>query len=162
MISVSGVQTIGVLARGSTYVGLSCDRLASVGVGAVLRIEAFGALGERDELIPRVVEILDVSVEILEMSLEELDDVVARTFPNAPKVENGCDLCEGQACCLSIANEPQPQHRIIVVVAVAVVRPLRFREEPYVLVVADRLGWHICSFTEFSDFHDGSIHEECP
>lgn len=154
MVAVPGMEMVGVDSRRGTEVGFSSDRLTSVEIGAVLRIEALGSLGERDKLFTCHLEIVYVSIEILEMSLKEFNDVITRTFPGAPKVDDRGDLGEGQSCCLSIANEPQSQHRIIAVLAIPVVCPFWFGEKPYLLVVADRLGWDTCSFAEFSDFHD--------
>ncbi|GMQ93809.1 MAG: hypothetical protein BMS9Abin12_1289 [Acidimicrobiia bacterium] len=81
MIAVPDMQMIRVDTRRSTDV--SADRLASVGVGAVLRIEALGSLEERDELTARRAEILEVPIEILEVPIEEFNDVVTGAFPNA-------------------------------------------------------------------------------
>lgn len=154
VVAMPRTGTTRVDSRRSVYVGLSSDRLASVGIGAVLRIETLGSLGERDKLFACRVEIVYMPIEILKMSLKEFNDVTTRTFPGAPKVDDRGYLGEGQPCCLSIANEPQSQHRIIAVLAIPVVCPSWFGKKTYPLVVADRLGWDTCSFAELSDFHD--------
>lgn len=157
VVVAPGMKMTSANSRGRAQFDFSGDRLAPVGVGAVLRIETLSSFGERDKLTARRLEIVYMSIKILEVALQKLDDVTTCTFPGAPKVEDRGDLCERQPCCLSVANEPQPRHRIIVIVAIPVVGPLRFSEKPYALVIADRLGRDTCSSAEFSDPHDNKL-----
>lgn len=46
------------------------DRLASVGIRALLRVETFRSFREGDEVITGLVEVLDVSIEISEVPFE--------------------------------------------------------------------------------------------
>lgn len=92
-------------------------------------------------------------VDLFEMVVKKFSHVYARGPPLRSGGEYLGYLPERQACCLGVLHEPEPQECVSVVRAVAVHLPFRRREEPNLLVVADRLRRNPARFGQFSDFH---------
>jgi len=157
-----GVDMVGVQARTCAKVGPSLDGLASVGIGAVRRVEASGSLGQDDELLAGLFESLDVAVEIGEVPFEEIDDVMARSNTLAPEIQDRGNFGEGKAGGLGVANEPKPVDRPFAVVAVTVGGAFRRGEELDLLVVADGLGRDIGPVGKLSNFHAPILPHDIP
>ena len=98
-----------------------------------------------------------MAVESRHVPLQQVDDVMAGGLPMAAQVEDGGDLGEGQSGGLGVSDELEPVDGLVRVVAVIVVIPDGFGEEPDVLVVADRLGGGPGLMGQFSDSHGFSI-----
>ncbi len=78
-------------------------------------------------------------IEILEVPLEEFGDVFASAGTLFPHVEDRGDLCESESGGLGVANELQPVHRLIAVLAIAIGGARWLRKQADLFVVADRL-----------------------
>ena len=130
------------------------DRLAPVGVAAFGGVKAPGPVGECGELFAGLTQILDMPVERGEVTLQQVDDVIAGGLTLATKVEDGTDFGEGEAGGLGVPDESEPIDSLIGVVPIVVGGPVGSGQDPDLLVVTDGLGGNPGASGELSDSHD--------
>lgn len=153
---VTGRRGVYVLATtaGSQILALGeADRLATVGIDTIRRIESPRPVGELRQLPAGLTQGLDVLVQGRHVTFQQVDDVMAGGLPLASQVEDRCDLGQSEPGGLGIADEVEPVDHILCVIPVVVVIPGRLGEEPNVLVVPDGLGGGPGPLGEFSDSH---------
>ncbi len=132
---------------------LDRDGLAAIRVGAIGGLQRAGALDESRIEITTSTQRLDAAVDILQMSLQQVDDVVAGGLTLTTQLKDRRDLGERQPGLLGLADEPQPLDGFGWVVPIAIRGTRRWRHQADVLVVADRRGREAGSSRHFSDFH---------
>lgn len=147
-VSASVRRRVSVAAMGQTVqpssglwhvLGTNRNRLAAVRIETITRIECLGSLGHRCELAFCPTKISDLTVDVLEMLLEQFDNMSASLLTMVPKVEDRCDLRQAQARPLGLTNETEAVDGDLFVVPIAACGPIWRREESDLLVVSDRL-----------------------
>jgi len=101
------------------------DGLTAIGVGALGWIEGGSALSEYGQMVPGLVQGLDMSIQFGQVALQEIDNMVTRSFAVSSKVEDRRYLHQRETRRLSVTDKPEPIDSFVAVVPVSVVGPIR-------------------------------------
>ncbi len=133
------------------------DHLTAIWVGARRWVQALGASSKLDQFATSSSQLFDLSVDRVNMRLDQRHCVGTGPFSRPLQFENRCNLSEGQAGRLGIADKPQPFNGFIAVVPVPARRSPRFVEQADRLVVTNGLAAYRAEVTELTDLHVATV-----